>query len=101
MEYQAMAIVKVEKKALVKKAAKVAKSTDSTDSGKKYKLLTETGSNVLDGDAEVGENNLYIKIYGKVIGNGFQPSELEIGETTQKEYNLKGSKVIYTIRRVA
>jgi len=87
-----------EKKAPVKQAIKAAKPTDS---GKKFKLLTETGSNVLGGDAEVGENNVYIKIYGKVVGNGVKPSELEVGETTQKEYNLSGSKATYTIQRVA
>lgn len=86
-----------EKKTPVKRAVKVAKPTDS---GKKFKILDKDGGFPM-GDHELGENNVYVKIYGKIVGNGVKPTELEIGETTQKEFSLSGSKATYTIQRVA
>lgn len=79
---------------------KIVKAAKPTDSGKKFKILDKDGSFPM-GDHELGENNVYVKIYGKIVGNGMKPSELEIGETTQKEFSLSGSKATYTIQRVA
>jgi hypothetical protein len=97
-----MASKKIVKKTAEKKAPgkKTVKAAKPTDSGKKFKILDKDGGFPM-GDHELGENNVYVKIYGKIVGNGVKPSELEIGETTQKEFSLSGSKATYTIQRVA
>lgn len=91
-------VKKTEKKIAAK--AKAAKEPKKADSGKRFKILDKDGGFPM-GDHELTEDNVYVKIYGKVVGTGVKPSELEVGESTQKEYNLSGSKGTYTIQRVA
>lgn len=93
-------MTKVNQMASKKIEKKTAKAAKPTDSGRKFKILDKDGGFPM-GDQEVGENNVYVKIYGKVVGSGAKPSELEVGETTQKEFSISGSKVTYTIQRVA
>ena len=68
---------------------------------KMFKLLkTVDDSDVLGG--EVGEDNVYIKTYGSVLPGEKLPADLEVGETTLKEYRLSGQKpTVYKIVRVS
>jgi hypothetical protein len=95
-----MASKKIAKKTEKKPATPKKEKAEKAILGKKFKILDKDGGFPM-GDHELGENNVYIKIYGKVVGNGVKPSDLEVGETTQKEFNLSGSKATYTIQRTA
>ena len=68
---------------------------------KMFKLVrTYDDADVLGGEVE--EDNVYIKTYGSVLPGHKLPADLEVGETTLKEYRLSGEKpTVHKIVRVS
>lgn len=70
-----------------------------TSAPKLFNIQTENGEIVFP---NVGQANVYISSYGKVVRGGAQPRDLLVDEFTFKEYRLSGQKpTVYVIVRVA